>query len=43
VYQLQPSVIILPDRIQLQAISPETLEVEITEAALVTPTPTLSP
>jgi YbbR domain-containing protein len=43
VYQLKPDVIILPDRIQLQAISPETLEVEIIEATLVTPTPTPSP
>jgi YbbR domain-containing protein len=40
VYQLTPDVIILPDRIRLQVISPETLEIEITVAELETPTPT---
>ncbi len=40
VYQLTPDVIILPDRIQLQVISPETLEIEITAAEIETPTPT---
>jgi YbbR domain-containing protein len=40
VYQLTPDVIILPDRIRLQVISPETLEIEIAIAELETPTPT---
>ena len=43
VYQLQPEVIIIPDRIRLQVISPETVEVEITVAEVNTPTPTLTP
>jgi YbbR domain-containing protein len=43
VYQLQPEVIILPDRISLQAISPESLEIEISVAELGTPTPTPVP
>ena len=41
--QLRPMVIILPDRIQLQAISPETVQVVITEADLLSPTPTTTP
>lgn len=40
VYQLTPEVIILPDRIRLQVISPETLEIEIKQVELETPTPT---
>jgi YbbR domain-containing protein len=40
VYQLKPDVIILPDRIRLQVISPENLEIEITIAEPGTPTPT---
>lgn len=45
VYPLQPDVIILPDQIRLQVISPEILEVEITSAESLnpTPTPTLTP
>ena len=39
VYPLQPDVIILPDRIRLQVLTPETLEVEITKADQSTPTP----
>jgi len=42
VYRLKPDVIILPDQIRLQAISPETIEVTITEAEM-TPTPTSAP
>jgi archaellum component FlaG (FlaF/FlaG flagellin family) len=44
-YPLQPEVIILPDQIRLQVISPETLEVEITKAAQASPdiTPTPAP
>lgn len=43
VYQLEPEVIILPDQVQLQVISPETVEVTIAEAVLATPTPTVTP
>jgi YbbR domain-containing protein len=45
VFQLTPEVIILPDRLQFQAVSPETLEVEIVAEELETPTstPTLAP
>ena len=43
IYQLEPVVIILPDQVQLQVISPETVEVTITLAELETPTPTPSP
>lgn len=43
VYQLKPEVIILPDQVQLQAISPETVEVTITEAEPATPTPSPTP
>ena len=43
VYQLEPEVIILPDQVQLQVISPETVEVTITEAEPATPTPTVTP
>lgn len=39
-YQLAPDVIILPDQVQLQVISPEEVEVTISEAELITPTPT---
>jgi len=39
-YQLNPDVIILPDRIRLQVISPETLEIEIKPAEVGTPVPT---
>ena len=39
VYQLSPDVIILPDRLLLQVISPETVEIEISSAELGTPTP----
>jgi YbbR domain-containing protein len=42
VYRLKPEVIILPDQIRLQAISPETIEVTITDAEL-TPTPAPAP
>jgi len=42
VYQLSPEVIILPDQVQLQVISPETVEVNITKAEPATPTPTPS-
>ena len=38
-YQLQPIVEILPDRIYLQSISPESVEVVIQEL----PTPTVTP
>jgi len=41
IYQLAPVVNILPERIQAEAISPETLEVEIIRLEL--PTPTLEP
>lgn len=41
VYQLAPVVNILPERIQAEAISPETIEVEIIGMEL--PTPTLEP
>jgi YbbR domain-containing protein len=37
-YQIQPTVDILPDRIYLQSISPETVEVTIQEQ----PTPTIT-
>jgi len=42
IYQLEPDVIILPDGIESQAISPKTLEVEIVpaESEILTPTPT---
>jgi YbbR domain-containing protein len=43
VYQLSPEVIILPDRLLLQVISPETLEIGISSAELGTPTPTPAP
>jgi YbbR domain-containing protein len=44
VYQLQPEAIVLPDRIRVQVISPETLEVEIIPADQVpTPMPTSAP
>lgn len=43
VYQLTPDVIILSDQIQLQVISPETVEVLIAQAELGTPTPTPAP
>jgi YbbR domain-containing protein len=43
VYQLTPDVIILSDQIQLQVISPETVEVLITLDELGTPTPTPAP
>jgi YbbR domain-containing protein len=43
VYQLSPDVIILPDRLLLQVISPETLEIEITSAELGTPIPVPTP
>ncbi len=43
VYQLPPEVIILPDRIRLQVISPETVEVTIVEADTLTPTPSPTP
>jgi len=45
VYPIEPDVIILPDQIRLQVISPETLEVEITKAEQATPalTPTTAP
>lgn len=43
VYQLEPVVIILPDQIQLQVISPETVEVLIGPAELETPTPAPTP
>jgi YbbR domain-containing protein len=43
IYSLAPQVIILPDRIQLQALSPETVQVEITEAAQIAPTLTITP
>ena len=39
IYQLQPTVDILPDRIYLQSISPETVEITIME--MLTPTPDL--
>lgn len=41
IYQLTPVVNILPERIQAEAISPETIEVEIIDLEL--PTPTLEP
>jgi len=43
VYQLTPDVIILSEQIQLQVISPETVEVLIALAELGTPTPTPAP
>ena len=43
VYQLPPEVIILPDRIRLQVISPETVEVTIVEADTLIPTPSPTP
>ena len=43
VYQLSPDVIILPDRIRLQVISPETVEITIVEADTLTPTPSPTP
>jgi YbbR domain-containing protein len=43
VYQVTPDVIILPDQVQLQVISPETVEVTIILAELATPTPTPTP
>ncbi len=43
VYQLAPDVVILPDRIRLQVISPETVEVTIIEADTLTPTPSPTP
>jgi YbbR domain-containing protein len=43
VYQLTPQVIILPDQVQLQVISPEEVEVTIISAELITPTPSPTP
>jgi len=43
IYQLEPEVIILPDGIESQAISPKTLEVEIIPAESETLTPTPNP
>lgn len=42
-HSLQPDVIILPDQIRLQVISPETLEVEIVGVELENPIPTSTP
>ena len=42
-YQLQPTVEILPDRIYLQSISPESVEVVIQELPTPTVTPTIDP
>jgi len=42
-YQLQPTVDILPDRIYLQSVSPETVEVIIQELPTPTATPTGDP
>ena len=39
-HQIRPSVEILPDGLYLQSISPETVEVVISEASSITPTPT---
>jgi YbbR domain-containing protein len=44
VYRLKPDVVILPDLIRLQAISPETIEITIIEAEMTpTPAPTSTP
>jgi len=43
VYQLQPEVIILPDRIRLHVISPETVEITIVGSDILTPTPSPTP
>ena len=43
VYPLQPDVIILPDQVRLQVISPEIVEVGITPAKPGVPTPTQAP
>ncbi|MBC8496732.1 MAG: hypothetical protein ISS57_18565 [Anaerolineales bacterium] len=40
IHQLAPEVVILPERIQAEAISPENIEVEILEAEGAAPTPT---
>ncbi len=42
-HQLAPEVVILPERIQAEAVSPGNLEVEISEAEEGTPTPTSTP
>lgn len=43
VHQLPPDVIILPGRIRLQVISPETVEVTIVESDTLAPTPSPTP
>jgi len=40
IHQLTPQVVILPERIQAEAVSPGTIEVEILEAEQATQTPT---
>jgi YbbR domain-containing protein len=39
-YQLPPEVVILPERVQAEAVSPENIEVEIIDPTKVTPSPT---
>ena len=43
IYPITLQVIILPDRIQLQALSPETVQIEIVESVQITPTLTITP
>ncbi len=43
IHQLTPEVIILPERVRVETISPETVEVEIRAADALTPTPGAGP